>query len=88
MIPWQIAGKTTDKILSEVSIEKIDIPTDELKIINLPNNYQGAFIFRNGIDQAVTFSREETYNGKVITKEYQDQINQKVLIERVIKKKK
>jgi protein O-mannosyl-transferase len=87
MIPWRTAGETTESILEKISVEKIDIPTDELQITNLPDNYQGAFIFRNGIDQAVIFSRKEPYVGKVIIKEYQDQIDQEVLIIKDINQK-
>lgn len=79
--PWVTAGETTKSVLSQVLNQNNGIELNEMKIINLPDNYKGAFIFRNGIDQAVSFYKKIPYKDKFIEKKYQDQIELKMLIE-------
>ncbi len=47
---WITAGKLSQRIASEVSL----VNPDSTVILNVPNNFQGAYIFRSGLTEAST----------------------------------
>ncbi|MCB0194124.1 MAG: hypothetical protein KDJ65_19390 [Anaerolineae bacterium] len=51
---WQVAGNTTKKIISSIVTHYPSFPDDaKIWVINLPDNYQGAYIFRLGLAAAL-----------------------------------
>lgn len=47
---WNTAGKLSQQIASEVSL----VNPDSTVILNVPNNVQGAYVFRSGLNEAST----------------------------------
>jgi len=57
---WQTAGRLSLEIAQMVSNEN----PDSVLILNLPDNFQGAYVLRNGIMEAVTFFQGREARGE------------------------
>jgi len=58
---WHVAGNTADKIISTVMTRYPDLSAEsELWFVGLPDNFNGAYIFRLGIDAALQLEINDT----------------------------
>lgn len=72
LTPWKQAGIASQRILEELRTDEIR-EASTIAIKNLPDNFQGAFIFRNGIEYATALMTNTKKGEKNFVKTYQDQ---------------
>lgn len=77
--PWLVAGKTT-KHINQIILDNKDSlrQSEEIRIENLPDNYYGAFIYRNGINYSTALILEKDLSTININKTFQLGIDQKM----------
>ena len=54
-LPWREAGKLTQKIVGRAS----ELPPGPKRFDSVPDNYRGAFVFRNGLDWALRIFNDD-----------------------------
>jgi hypothetical protein len=72
LLPWRMAGIASQRILAEIASPDIQ-SSKKITIANIPDNYLGAFIFRNGIENASAITTHTTKYAHEFIKNYQDQ---------------
>ncbi len=80
--PWILAGIESKKIHQEVitKLTEVKKPT-QVNISNLPDQYKGAFIFRNGMDYVIVLETDTKRNEIQLKKTMQQGIDLPVTIE-------
>ncbi len=79
--PWIIAGQESTKIQNQIELLlKNFSPGDTLHVYNLPDQYNGGFIFRNGIEFFIALQTNTLKNEIPIKKTIQMSIDKPVMI--------
>jgi hypothetical protein len=52
-LSWKKASNIRDNLISQIK----EISAKEILILNLPDNFEGIYIFRNGLDRCLRFNK-------------------------------
>jgi len=72
--PWVKAGQVTHEINQSIK-QNIQPSQKHFNVINLPDNYQGAFIYRNGLDYFLAMFTMQAKENIILNKKHQSELN-------------